>query len=294
MESLEFSKQHESQEKQPPTLVLSFLRHAEREIDENKNDVDIGLTQKGKQQAFDTGESDQLERQVAFSSPRKRAQETAGFVMLAKNVGLEQERDESLEEIQSLLKPASLRIDERLDFAIDVNSEFSKTMVDEYKRGQYLKFLIEDSDALAERLGDSTTLTYKRSAAQIAEIIKDHVAIVPRWDQMVRHANKPNDHVLERVLVSHGGVLESFLARIIEETRGVEVRNAFLGSLNNEGFGYAGGFTAEISIDEDTKNPVVRINYKAAKEGGPQFEFHESVDDALLEKITSIQNEKSA
>ena len=293
MESFKFSKQHESQERQPPTLVLSFLRHAEREIDENKDDVDIGLTEEGKRQAFGVGESDQLERRVAFSSPRKRAQETAGFVMLAKKIGIDAERTESLEEIQKLLKPASLRIDERLDFAVDVNSEFNRTMLDEYKQGRYLEFLVKDSDDLAEKLGDNTTLTYKRSAAQIAEVIKDHIAIVPRWDQMVRHSNKPDAHVLERILVSHGGILESFLARIIEETKGVEVRNAFLKSLDNNGFGYTDGFTVEVSIDNDTKNPVVRINYKAVKEVGPQFEFQESVDGALLEKIISNSNEKS-
>jgi len=51
-------------------------------------------------------------------------------------------------------------------------------------------------------------------------------------------------------LGSHLSVTESFLAKIIENTKGVAERDSFVAALGNQGFGFVEGYDVKIEKDE--------------------------------------------
>lgn len=71
----------ESKETITSKIVLQFFRHAEKELVEGKTDEEIELTDTGRKQAIEKSEDNNISQSVAFGSPRKRTQQTAGFVM---------------------------------------------------------------------------------------------------------------------------------------------------------------------------------------------------------------------
>ena len=183
MEKLGHTQNHESWENYTSKIELSFFRHGEKENDKSKSDFDIELTPTGKRQAIEKSETKSVEQSVAFGSPRIRAQETAAFVMSGNQEEIT--GDESLEELKEkldkdLAKGSKVGIDKRLDFDIDFDSEFGKAALDYFKRGEYLKFLVEQSDKLAEETGDETSFTYLRGAANIAGIIDKYIKVARR------------------------------------------------------------------------------------------------------------------
>ena len=64
-------------------------------------------------------------------------------------------------------------------------------------------------------------------------------------------------------------MLESFLAKLIEKTKGIKERDRFVQALNNQGFDYAEGFDVEIR-NKESGEPIIHISYKK-KRTGKQF-----------------------
>lgn len=149
--------------------------------------------------------------------------------------------------------------------------------------GEFLKFLIEESDRMAEECGDDKSSTYSRQAAGIAQIVEKYVGIAPRFDSLVRE--KGYDDELRRLFGSHGGVLESFVAKVIEKTRGREELGRFVGAVGKQGFGFGEGFRIDIESQEG-KGSVARISYERQGETPEgSFAFSEQIDPALLQDI---------
>jgi broad specificity phosphatase PhoE len=291
MENFEQIKNFEEKEKYTSKIELSFFRHGEKEEDSSKQDVDIALTHAGKEQALEKSETKDIKQSMAFGSKNVRAQETAGIVMSGNQEYITGE--EALEELrekldEGLAKGSKIRVDKRLDFNIDFNSKFWETANTYFKRGEYLKFLVEQSDLLAEETNDDNNFTYSKGASSVASIIDKYIKISKKWDKLVQDDKKEYSDTLERFFGTHQGVNESFLAKVIEVTKGIEYRNKFVEVLNNQGFDTTEGFDVHI-LNNGTDEPVVHIYYK--KEIGENndkkllFEFDEEVSRDVIESL---------
>lgn len=283
---------HNIEEKEDYTskIELSFFRHGEKEDNKSKSDLDIELTEAGKKQAVEKSDTKDIDQSLAFGSPRIRAQETAAFVMSGgeDNVTGEESLEELKEKLGEVLSVGTrVGIDKRLDFNVDFGSEYGKIALEYFKKGEYLKFLVEQSDRLAEETRDEG-FTYLRGASNIASIIDKYIRVAKRWDELAQDKQKGYSDTLERFFGTHLGVNESFLAKIIEETKGIEERDKFVLTLDNQGFDFTEGFNVEI-LNKSSDEPVVRISYnKETREGNEKetiFEFNEEVSVNLIRSI---------
>ncbi len=155
-----------------------------------------------------------------------------------------------------------------------------------YGRGEYLKAIIEDSDRVALATGDTSGAAYSNKAAQIAQIIEKYIKIAPRWNKLVQEKTNKYTENLERYLGTHQGMQESFLAKIIEKTKGLEERNKFLASVGDTGFDYIEGFETDISTKQNGEI-VIKIKYSKDKDG-KSFSFDQEVPIAIIQEIIHI------
>jgi hypothetical protein len=276
----------ENREQYSSKIELRFFRHGEKKEEEEKYDHEIGLTEKAKERAMEKSQTKNIKQSVAFGSKRTRAQEQAGFEM----AGGQEEitGKESLEELKEKLNKdlkvgSKLGIDKKLDFDADWESPYGQQLD---AAEDFLSFLIEKSDRLAQELGDKNSFTYSRGAANVANIIDKYLKIAPIWDKLIQEKQKKYTDTLERFLGSHQGVGESFLAKAIEKTKGKQERSKFVQALDNEGFDYAEGFDIEI-LNKGTETPKIYIMYKKG-----EFEFDEIVPKEIIDEIIS-ENDSS-
>ncbi|HEY5221310.1 MAG TPA: histidine phosphatase family protein [Candidatus Paceibacterota bacterium] len=277
---------NEAQEPYSSRIELSFMRHAQKEKAPEKRDEDILLSPTGREQAMAKDRAANVDQAVAFGTSRKRTRETAALAMAGGEDDIA--GDETLEELQEKLDTdlkvgSKIGIDERLNFVLDETTEFGKEGYDAFNKGEYLKFLVENSDALAEKLGDKDSTTYSRAASKIAQVIEKYVQIAPQWDKLVNKEDSAYSETLERFLSSHQGILECFLAKVIEQTKGKKERDEFVELLGNQGFGFAEGFKTDI-VMRDGK-PEIDISYRKEIDPEHVFEFNEKIDEALLKEI---------
>ncbi len=280
----------EGREQITSTIDLRFFRHAEKESDKNKSDKEIELTETGRKQAVEKSEDKDISQAVAFGSKRKRTQQTAGLVMGGRldEITGNESIDELKEKLNKELKIGSkIGVDKRLDFDIDFSTGFGKKALEAVKNGEYLKFLVEQSDMLAESYKDTATETYSGMAGRVAEIVKKYFAIAPRWDKLAQDKDKNYKDTLKRFLGTHQGIGESFLAKIIEQTKGKAERDAFVSALGNQGFDFAEGFDVKIeTIDDKTQN--IHVSFKKEKDGQVIFEYDEIVPEEVIESFIPI------
>lgn len=268
-------------------IEVHFFRHGESEPAIGGKDTERELTQKGREQAIKNAHEDtKLEQALSFGSPRRRAQQTAGFVMGGENEIIT--GNESLDELKSKLESdlkigKKIAIEEKLDYSEDVSTEYYKRVSEHIRSGDILKFLVKESDKVAKELGDDKTLTYSRSARQIAEIIKKYLTISPRWNELVTDKTKSYSDTLERFMGTHQTVPESFLAKIIEKTKGVGERDKFIETLDNKGFDYTEGFDLEIL--STASGPVIHIHYKKVKDEEEPYIFDQEISTEMIDAI---------
>jgi len=275
----------EVREQYTSKIKLSFFRHAEPEEKGNKLDADRELTPKGKKQAMEKMAVPDTSQIVVYGSPRKRALETAGFLISESNDEIT--GNESLEELRKKLDQdlgygSKIGIKAGLDFDANFRrSEYDKYLIKEnFSSGKLIEFLINESDAMAKEKGTKESPTYSKMARSVAEIILKYLKVAPRWEGLVQNSvssGKNYARELERILVSHQGVLESFLAKLIEKSKGVEERDNFARAIGS-GFDVVDGFACEI-INRDGNTEVV-VEYN-----GADFKFKESVPKEILEDI---------
>lgn len=298
MEQTELEKapgQREAKEKFSSQIRLRFFRHSEKEAKkEGQTDEEIRLSAEGKKLSARKADIKDISQAVAFGSPRKRAQETAGLVMAGKLDEITGE--ESLEELRAkvdndLKVGSKIAMDKRLDFTLDSKSEYGKKVHGAFAEKKLLKFLIEESDQLAKELKVEGQTTYSGSARDIAQIIKKYLKIAPRWDSLVRDKEREYDPTLDRLMGSHQSVPDCFLAKVIEKTKGVSERDKFVQALGNAGFDYVEGYEVNITT-EDEKEPKVHIGYKKEKNGEAIFEFDEDISPELISDIAHPEEKK--
>ena len=275
----ETSYSPEKEKKIETKIILEFMRHAEKENDKTKIDKEIRLNEKGRKMAQEKGETLEPQKDVslAWGSLKKRTQETALRAMLP-----EINENASLEEIQEIIAQEQkigkkLIEDERLDF--DLSGPEGKEMLAAFKEGKYLPYLINESDKRAIELGDKTSSSYSRYAGNIAEIVNRYAKICDNFNRIDSKSDKYEEfgNQLERYLASHQGVVEGFVAKVLEETQGAEKRDEFIASLDG-GFKETQGIHVEVINNGDEQK--ISISYKI----GDNEEILE-INSELLEKI---------
>ncbi len=233
-------------------VVLEFFRHGNKEKMAGP-DEHVILSEKGRVQAMEKGKeiSPQPEVSLAFGSPRIRTQDTAYRIMLS---GEDITPDMSLEDIKSRVSDElggdhvkKMIQDDRLNFALV--GETDKEGVKAYGEGRYLDWMIKDSDAVAKKYQDLTSAVFTRQAAGIAELCKRYIVAGGNFNRLVATTNKYEQfgNQLERYLGTHQGVVESFVAKVVTETQGLEERDRFLAAAGVVGFAETQGIKVEIN-----------------------------------------------
>ena len=287
-------KFNESAETFSSKIELKFFRHDEKESDKTKTDEKIRLTPAGREHAMEQADLGDISQAVAFASPRERTQETAGFQMAGALDTIT--GDESLEELKEKIDGSrngadygtKMMVDPRLNFNLDNPNEYVKKAEEAFAQGRLLKFLVEESDALAEELGDTEHSTYTRQAAAVAEIIAKYLLIAPRFEALVHAPDKSYEDTMQRFFGTHQSIGEAFLAKVIEKTEGVERRDQFVATLKNKGFGFSEGFKVDIVTPAHGKKPKIQVAY--SHEGNSpeeRFAFDKEIPAGLLEEIAT-------
>ena len=279
-----------------PKIHLSIARHDKQVKTEGVPDEELELTSEGRAHAVAQAELEDISQAVAFGSPRARAQQTAGLAMAGASGGIT--GDETLAELREKLdhgfpngKGSKLVIDPRLNFVIDEKTEYGKQATKAFGDGNYLNFLVEQSDELAKQAGDKETTTYSRQAANVASIVEKYMKVAPRWNQLVTDPESRQDqsqeytNTLERYLRTHGGVGESFLAKVLEHMKGPEERDRFIHNVGGAGFKHSEGFDVNISLSESGE-PLVHVRYE--KQGETPEESFIFDEDVSAEVIAAI------
>lgn len=278
----------ESKEHIDSRIHLRFLRHGQKEKDPNKPNKELELTEEGSEQSKAAAELEDIEQAVAFGSPNKRAQETAALTMAGLQEGIKENGvsfDEIVEKVDGDRGYGSkVGVDSRLDFLYNPDSEFGKEVDEAFHGGYYMRFLIDKSDQRAEELGDTENATYSRNAKQVGEIVDKYVKASSRWDDLVNDEEKNYQPDLERIMGSHGGVTESFLAKVIELTEGPEERDKFVEAIDNQCFDFVEGFDMDI-INNGEGEPEAKVAYKKEKDGEVIYEFEGEVSQDVLDQI---------
>ncbi len=259
-------------EKTPPTkVVIELFRHSFKENDANRPNSELLLTPKGRELARNHGENlrPYPERAVAGASLLDRTAETAMLTMLADEIDIE--TDDSLaamEEKVANYLPVGKKLyrDERLGFTLS-DGPAGEAALQSFKEGKYIEWLIKDSDKDVLKNRDEVTTSYLRQAGNIAELLERYQAVGNSFHRLVEDKDKLEQHgaKLERYLVSHQGVAESFVAKAIEIQEGLAARNQFTTNLGN-GWAETKGIHIEIINDENGQRSFISYQEADGKE----------------------------
>lgn len=293
---LEIRKAVEQQDRERPKesrVILYLFRHADAFRDPNLENIDFPLSKTGQEQGLEKAVSIPGERNpdqsAAVGAPRKRAWMTAALTMTGNDAI---SGTESLEELREKIdhEPkkgcSRIKINPRLDFFMDKTSEFGKKALEARNvHHNYLKFIVEESDDLARKLKDLNASTYSRQAADIAKVVRNYVAISHQWNKLVNSGDeKYTDPNLERFLGSHGGVVESFLLKVIDKTKGAAERDKFVDLIGNQ---FANTEGIEISIIGQGRQQKIHISYTREGDSDPNksFVFNQDVSMEIINEI---------
>ncbi|MFA6445785.1 MAG: histidine phosphatase family protein [Candidatus Paceibacterota bacterium] len=275
-------------------IELRFLRHDEKEKDPTKSDTEIRLTPKGKLNAKaqadeEVYEAEHLAQTVAFGSPRKRAQETAGLVMAGALDDIT--GTESLEELKTKINTltglkygSKIHADKRLDFIIG-ESEYATAGMEAFKNGQFLRFLVDKSDELAREAGDEVSFTYTRGGMGIAQIIQKYLKISERFDELVKKEDSKYKKEMDRLFGTHQTVQECFLLKVIEKIQGVDGREQFMKAVGNTGFNFSEGFTCDVVTTLDGEKKIHVVYKKDGKIPEENYVFDAEIPAEIVNQI---------
>ncbi len=278
-------------------IVLSFRRHGDKKkLKEGQIDAEIELTAKGREQAMASANPDvSMDQAVAFGSPRVRSQQTAGYEMggsLEEITG-----NENYEELKTKLNSglkygSKLGTDVRLDFPEQPGSAYVKEVRQSFADGHPLTYLVNDSDRRAAELGDNVSYTYGREAAGIAQILEKYLKVAPQWEQLYKNERTEQtgtySDTLERYMGTHASVGESFLAKLLEVTKGTEERDRFVEALGGKSFDVAEGFAVEIR-NHGAGEPSLHVTYRKENKDSnkPPYIFDEDIPLEAINKIAA-------
>ncbi len=215
-------------------IFLDFFRHGIKEVDPNKSSSELMLSEVGKREAHEKGKkiNSQPEVSLAWGGPQKRTQETSAHVMLANEAEIGE--IDTLEEMEDKMKN-NMKVGKRVIEDDRLNFTYSGPVGDALKaefanNPQFMLKYVKDSDQMAIDGKDQISTTYSRQAGNLAEIVDRYMKIGNNFNRLASKKDdyKKTGNQLERYLGSHGTVVESFLAKLIEKTLGKAARDNFL------------------------------------------------------------------
>lgn len=303
MNPLELRPQVENEPVVTSRVLLDFMRHGKREKDPDPA-LDGGpsarLTAEGRAQVDAKGRELGAQTEVAlgWGSPRIRTQETGYRAMLA---GKGIEPDDTLEKIEERVAQGKEETFEEegvrglgtfgkkmiasplLDF--HDKGPIAEEGVAAYRAGNYMGWVIQESDASARAKKDQGSSTYTRIAGNVAEIILRYTKVGTNFNRIASHKDiyKEFGNQLERYLGTHMGISESFVAKVLEETRGMGIRDAFLQSVGG-GFSETEGVRIEI-VNKGTEQTIIMRYAVKDPTGGSNREEQVEIGKDILEKI---------
>ncbi|MBU4370233.1 hypothetical protein KKG58_05825 [Patescibacteria group bacterium] len=276
-------------------IFLSFFRHGEKPS-KMAEGAGVGIIPESRKECIknapDFGPENRkdIEQSIGFGASSLRTLETAGFIM----GGIKDEitGEENLEELKKKLDKeinigTKLSNEKLLSFAFSKDSEVDQSLIQAAKKGDWLKFIVEKSDNMAQELKDKKAITYTRISAQVAKLILKYVNVEKKWDELVKDKEKEYNPTLERYF-SAPAAITAFLAKIIEKVKGEEERSKFEEFLKEGYFGYLDGFSVEIinPTNGDCNSPHIIVKYhKEDKETGNTYNFQEEINKDLLEEL---------
>ena len=272
-------------------VVLHIFRHSKGEPKgEGIVDAQRQLKPEGRELAARQSMAQGGTYALAFGSPRIRAQQTAA-IMMQPELGQEKDHAALLKKLNQGLEYGSrVGEDERLDFDDNFSTPYGKIWKSHFDK-TYLTYVVNGSDADAVQLGDKDAITYSRMASNVASLVLKYTSVSKQWDKMtIDEPEKYSSATLERFMGSHGGVPESFLAKVIELTKGKSERDNFVAAVG-ECFRETEGIDVEIMSDE--QNPTITIRYTKEENGNKVYEFNETVPLELIKKIYDSGKPKS-
>lgn len=270
------------------SIVLKFFRHGERNKSEGEYEAE--LTQLGREQAHNAGEENpDIKYSLAFGSFRVKSGETALRVMLGKNNPFGSEKDDfeailnNINDNVLVESSSKLGLDKRLDFKIDESEETGKLAVKAVAAGKGFEWIVKESDATAKENGDVHTSTYSKIAANFASIVEKYYQTANDWNDFVIN-NVDCSKELKRFFGNHGTLGESFLAKVIEKTKGIKERDNFIDALLGNHFDYVEGFSVTIEYMGRDKKILVEY-HKGKNNGNDGFDFKEFIPNEVIEEI---------
>ncbi len=291
MEKIEQKEGKENIERES-RIVLHFLRHGKK--GKGEDDYKVELTPEGRMEAKTKAGNTNLKQAMAMGSPRARALQSAALVMSGTEDTIT--GSETSDELKVKLNSGrdfgtKVFVDSRLDFTVDPEAPLGVKVEEEYGVKKLFRFVVNESDNFAKGVNERTS-TYSSMASDVAEIVQKYLGVSKRWHELVNDKGKNYEESMERFLGSHQTVTESFLAKVIEKTKGIEERDKLVEALNNgQGFDFLEGFDVEIVQRELTDIPVIRVRYsKVGKDSQDIFSFNEVVSSEVLEEIIKEGN----
>lgn len=284
-------------EKYHSKTVLEWHRHSLKEGDK--------LSLPGREKAVaESAESRVLVNKgvptLAIGSDKLRTQETAGLLLHGDR--LEPEFVATYEDVGGLVKKInadySVKVgtkiakDKRIGFNF-AEGEYKKAAYAADGRGEFLKWTVEESDNLAEKYNDQQSSSYRSIASSVSEFVLKYAQVEKNFDRLLERKQEAGasskagvTDTMQRIVASHSGVIDVFLARVIENVKGVGARDEFVKALGNSGFAPLEGFNMEIIMNAVGSEPVIKIDYdKKDDEGKIIFSFHESMNPEFFKRI---------
>ena len=288
----------------PSRIHLRFSRHEEKANDDINADATVPLSARGKMHAKESATLEDASQAIAYGSPRTRALETAAFELLGKQDGVM--GTESLGELETKVSealgsdyPQKILELEDLDFHLDTESTYGKWLLGRYLNNKdYVRALLLESDAKRDALitaGDESAQNVETAgvyARRLAKIILKYIDAGGRWNELVNDPEKGYDDTLTRYFVSHGGINESFLGKVIERIGGKGELEKFISAVPN-GFDFHEGFDLDIETSTDDSSRIVVSYIKPASSEREGYTFTGEVSEALLHELARDAAETS-
>ena len=283
-----YTENKQESKKYSSRIKLHIMRHAEKEGWDKIDHVDSkkSLTPKGRESSIKKAHELDVKQGIVISSDRERAQATGLYAYAGKNEEItgKETLDELRKKVNSGLKYGSrILIDKRLNFAFKKGTPESDELQEAGEKDIYLKRIIEKHDALVKKEGgDDDNSTYAVHAKNIAGLIQKYVDIAPKWNNLANDPEKEYTDTLERVMATHGGIGESFLAEVISRLKGKDERDRFVQAIPN-GFDYLGQFDVGINTIQDG-TMTLHVNVDIQDKKNP-YTFSEDIPIGMLEDI---------
>jgi hypothetical protein len=262
-----FEKRTEQEKPLETEIRLEIFRHSKKENDPNRPNPELLLTPEGRELARDKGLelNPDINVSVAGASPMDRAAETAMLVMMSGEDNIK--TGDSLEEMDAKIAD-ELKVgkkiyrDERLGF--NLNGPVHAEGMAAFKAGNYIDWLVKDSDRQAIEKGDQVSTTYLRQAGNIAELVERYSKIGNNFNHLAdlkKQGGEEYTHHLERYLASHQAVVESFVAEVIKAQEGEVARDEFASTLKN---GWAETEGISVRIVNRGPEQTIGLTYRGA------------------------------